>query len=282
MNKVMQKSRFPFAVRLIGFSEHEADLFVAYFELEQDQNGKGLAYFCLSEDSLQDPDLFIVNGDEMKALATLADLSPGNVRPALVISIPALPLSYPCLERPIVWPVLFQELDNLIERRADAISRLPASELVVIPERRRRERVDIDLTDPLVYKGMRGNPPRGGVLLIDKNSSFCDQLGAILSRFHIKVNWVDSEASALEYCMREPVGVVLINTSTPHLDPYRLCESVKRRAIASKTAVIFLVGKPFEYNASKGRAAGSDGLLNKPVSGTHLITALKKFLPFSR
>jgi CheY-like chemotaxis protein len=275
----MQKQGFPFAVRLMGISDHEADLFQAYFELEQED---GLAYFCLSEDSLQDPDLYIANADDLKTLSVLSALGPSDARPALLVGTPAVTLPYPCVPRPIRWEQLFLELEKLICRRADTLSRLEASDLVAVPDRRRRERLDIDLTDPSEYIRMRRAPARGGVLVIDKSGDFTKRLDELLVRYNINADWVDSEEAAIDWCSRSPVSVVMINTSTPDVDPYRLCAVVKKMHAITKTAVIFLVGKPFVYNPAQARLAGADGILDKPLACNHVLLALKKFLPLSR
>jgi CheY-like chemotaxis protein len=275
----MEKKKFPFAVRLMGFSAHEVDLFLAYFELEQDQ---GLAYFGLSEDSLQDPDLYIANADDLRTMVQLTALRPSDARPALLVGTPPVALPYACVQRPVRWEHLFDELSKLIEKRADTLSRLPASDLVAVPDRRRRERVDIDLTDPADYMAMRRPPPRGGVLLIDKNGDFTRRMNDLLARYNIVADWVDSEEGCIDLCGNMPISAVMINTSTPQVDPYRLCANIKKMHTNTNTAVIFLVGSPFVYDVARARSVGSDGLLDKPLTCNIVLMALKKFLTLSR
>lgn len=276
----MQVTHFPFAVRLLGFSEPEMELFRDYFELEQEH---GHAYFCLSEDSLQEPDIFIANADDLKALAQLSAYGPSDARPALLLGKPLAKLPYVCLPRPISWELVFTSLARLIEKRADVLSRLSvASELFGIPDRRRRERLDIDLSDPADYIKMRRAPARGGVLIVDKNGEFANRLGELMARYGISVDWVDNEDAVIDVCGHRPVAVVMINTSTHDIDPYRLCLGVKQMNAMSQTAVIFLVGKPFVYDRTRAQEVGSDGLLDKPLASQHVILALKKFLPISR
>lgn len=275
----MTTNHFPFAVRLLGFTDNEVELFQDYFEVEADS---GYAYFSLSPDSLQEPDLFIVNADDVKALTQLSSQGPSDVRPALLVGNPIASMPHACVPRPIQWERLFDALAVLIEKRADVLSRLPASDLIAIPDRRRRERLDIDLTDPADYIKMRRAPIEGGVLVIDKNGDFADRLNDLLTRYHVAVDWVDTEEAAIDVCGHLPVAVVMINTSTPDIDPYRLCIAIKQMHAIRNTAVIFLVGKPFVYDSTMARAAGSDGLLDKPLNVNQVLVALKKFLPISR
>ena len=273
----MSNHNFPFAVRLIGFSKKEADLFDATFSVEQ---GKGYGYACLAQDNLKDPDLFIVNAEELKALVVVSDLRPSDVRPAILIGTPSIPLPYSRVERPILWHKLFEVLDQLVEKRADALSRLNASEMVSVSERRRRDRLDLDLTDPSEYSRMRAHLPDDvGVLIIDKSPAIHSYLAERLMRYNMPVAWVNDEARAADLCRQRSMAVVMINTSTPGIDPYRLCKAIKQAGRIEKTTVIFLVGKPFVYDSELAREAGADGFLEKPLTSSQLLAALKKFLP---
>lgn len=276
----MSSLRFPFAVRLIGFSPQEVEIFDATFALEQE---KRYGYFRLSDENLQDPDLYIANADELKALVALADLRPSDVRPVLLVGSPDISLPYASVQRPIRWNQLFEALDSLIEKRADALSRLEASDVVAVPERRRRERLDIDLTDPSEYQRMRAPVARdGGILIIDKTPAFRDHVAELLNRQRIAVSWAGSDQAAIESFEQQSTTVVIINTSTPAVDPYRLCQALKRRNEGGKTIVIFLVAKPSDYEVELARHVCADGFLTKPVATHHLMAVLKKFLPLAR
>jgi CheY-like chemotaxis protein len=276
----MSNAQIPFAVRLIGFPAGEVELFEASFAVE---HGKGFRYLRLADDNLQDPDLYIANAGELKALVRLADLRPSDVRPALLVGKPQVELPYPYVERPIRWDNLFEALDRLIEKRADALSRLEASDIISVPERRRRDRVDLDLTDPSEYERMRARiPNQGTVLVVDKNPAFRDFLSELLARHNLPVTWTSDEAIAVELCRERPTAVVMINTSTPGVDPYRLCRAIKEKESETKTTVILLVSKSFVYDAQQARHVGVEGFLNKPVSSHHLLSVLKKFVQSSR
>ncbi len=72
---------------------------------------------------------------------------------------------------------------------------------------------------------------------------------------------------------------MLINTSLTSIEPYGLCAEIKSVSRDEVVTVIFLVGKPFEYEVQRAHAAGVDGFLNKPIAAHHLQSVLKKFLP---
>ncbi|HEY5798621.1 MAG TPA: response regulator, partial [Burkholderiaceae bacterium] len=98
------------------------------------------------------------------------------------------------------------------------------------------------------------------------------------AKYKIVVHWVASADAAVNLCNQTPMSAVLINTSTPGVDPYRLCQAIKNSNAETKTAVVFLNGANFQHDSALARQAGFDGLLDKPVSGPILMAALRKFL----
>jgi CheY-like chemotaxis protein len=269
----MSANSFPFAVRVIGFKPQEIEIFDASFALG---HGKGSGYFRLEEDNLQDPDLYIADAEDLRALVTLSDLRPSDVRPVLLVGAPVIPLPYARVERPIRWQRLFEALDELIEKRADTLARLEASDVVSVPERRRRGRVDIDLSDPTDYQRMRTELPQGGaVLVVDRTAAFRDHVADLLARHQVEVLWARGEVA------RQRVAVALINTSLEEVDPYRLCQAIKTARPQDRTAVVLLVNRG-SYEVERARQAGADGFLTKPVAGHHLVSALKKFMRMPR
>lgn len=277
---MMPAQSFPFTVRLLGFGLQEAVAFDTAFAARQ---GRGCGYVRLEDDNLQDPDLHIAAASNLGALAALAHWRPSELRPALLVGQPAVQLDYPRVEEPLSWNALFDGLDRLIERRADALSRLEASDVVTVAERRRRPRPDIDLTDPSEYERLRSTiPADGAVLVIDRNSASRDYLSELLARQRTPVLWAGDEVTAVELCRSIPMAVVLINTSTPGIDPYRLCWGIKEKDSPVRTTVILLLGKPEEYDRQQARYVGVEGFLNKPIANHHLVAVLKKYLPDTR
>ena len=129
-----------------------------------------------------------------------------------------------------------------------------------------------------MYQGRRREPPKGAVLIIDKGGAFRDHVAKLLGARRLSVEWTDSASTAVRLCDETPVSLVLVNTSTPGIDPYQLCASIKALADAARIAVVFLVGANFSYDSARARKAGVRGMLDKPIADRHLVAALKKLL----
>lgn len=271
----MQEKKYPFSVRPLGFPGPQL---IQLAELLGQAPPSGPAYFCLPDDSLQEPDLYIANGDDLKALATLSALNPGELQPALILGSPAVQFPFPQLAKPAAPGPLFAALEHLIEQRAEALALITARGLPFVPERRRRERLDVDLTDPSEYVARRRTPARGAVLIIDKGGAFRDHVAKLLGARKLAIEWTDSAVTAARLCEETPVAVVLVNTSTPGIDPYALCSQIKAHDNGLRVAVVLMVSPAFPYDAARARASGVRGLLDKPIADRHLVGALKKLL----
>jgi CheY-like chemotaxis protein len=266
--------KYPFAIRLTGFGPEERPR-IANALAKAPVDGPG--YFCLLEDSLQDPDLTITNGDDLKSLAWLMATPPTALEPAIVVGDAILDFPYPRLKRPLDLPRLFDMLDELLQRRNEAQASLTARGLPFITERRRRPRLDLDITDPAEYAKRRKPPPKGAVLIVDKGGALRDHL-ANLAGTRVAIEWTDSAASAVKVCDETPVALVMINTSTPGIDPYGLTSAIKALKNGPRIAVVLLVGPNFHYLTARAKAAGVRGMLDKPVADRHLVATLKKLL----
>lgn len=271
----MHAKSFPFGVRLIGFSPAETAQITA--ALAQAPAG-GQAYSCLLEASLQEPDFFIGNGDDLKAIAALVSLSPGPVQPALVIGKAPADVAFPQLPRPIDPQHLCALMARLVDERADAVARLSARGMPVVPERRRTLRLDLDVTDPLEHAARRRGPVDGAILILDQRGALRDHIARLPGIGTRAVEWTDSPVAVYRLCEETPVALVLINTSMAGIDPYEVCARIKAAPEAARIAVVLLVGPTSPYDPARGSAAGVRGMLDKPVADRHLLGALKRLL----
>lgn len=279
----MKNHNASFAIRFVGFSAREINIFDATFSVEQNRQKQ---YYRLPVDSLQEPDLYLVNADDLKALATLADMEPNNLRPALLVGAPHVELPYATVERPIRWLKLFEALDSVIERRLTMLSkRNPADAALVnnAPERRRRERLDLDLTDPLEYERMRSKSPQSDrILVIDDQSTFRDDLAIAMAHHVVPVEWAGNPEAAAEVYSAQSISVVLINPQLGWFDPYDLCNTIKHHHGSTRIAVIFLIDNGFAYDHVRARQVGCDGFLSRHLDEPQILLALGKFLSLRR
>jgi CheY-like chemotaxis protein len=271
----MRVKKYQLSVRLLGFQPDE-EAQVAAMLGEAPDNGP--AFVCLVPDSLQDPDLYVVNGEDLRALAALVDIEPEAGELALIVG--PVDMAFPCAQiaRPLQPALMCSMLTELAEHHVAALQRIRERGMALRPERRRRQRLDFDVTDPELYHSRRRPRPSGAVLIIDKGGALRDHVARLLMTYKLSIEWTDSAPAALHLCEETPVSVVLINTSTPDIDPYVICAAIKSLPNGSRIAVVFLINQAFGYDSVRARAAGVRGILDKPVTDRHMVSVLKKLL----
>lgn len=295
----MHAPRYPFTIRLVGFAPAEC----AQLEnLLAQAPLPGPSYFCLHDDSLQEPDLYIADGANPAALARLACRPPGAPQPILLIGGDGAG-NYPSLPRPVDPARLYDALAELLDTRVQALAALAARGKRCLPERRRRPRLEPDTEAPAYYARLRQGPPDGAVLIIDKGGAFRDHVARVVNNTYSNVfgstigsmpdtapgrasrscpgrpvEWTDSSRAAVRLCDETPVSLVMINTCAPGIEPYSLSSAIKSQEGAGRTAVLFLVGQSFKYDSLRARDAGVRGLLDKPVADRHLLATFQKLL----
>src|SRR4051794_36378012 len=201
----MHAPKAPSSVRLIGFSPVESaqvETVLAQAPLT------GPSYFCLHDDSLQEPDLYIANGDDPAALARLVCMNPGPLQPAAVVGGVPGQFAFPRLARPLDPCRLYEVLAQLAAQRGQALALLSSRGLPLMPERRRHPRLDAELADNAEYVPRRQAPPCGAVLIIDHGGAFRDHVARVLGGRKRPIEWTDSAPTAVRLCDETPVSLV--------------------------------------------------------------------------
>lgn len=274
----MHLSSYPFTVRLIGFTAGEtAQLEALLAQAPSMETYAGPSYSCLHDDSLQEPDLYIANGDSPTALTRLGCLPPGSLQPALVIGNPASG-PWRTLARPVDPLQLVEALAELLDTRVQVLVQQSTRTRRVLAERRRRPRLAPDCETPAFYTRQRRGPVDGAVLIVDQECKLRNQVARVLGPRRVPVEWTDSLCAAVRLCDETPVSLVLINTAATGIEPYDLCSSIKSQHGAQRTPVVFLVEQSFHYDSVRARRAGARGLLTKPVAGRHWMLTFQKLL----
>ncbi|MDB5796247.1 MAG: response regulator [Paucimonas sp.] len=258
---------------MIGYGAEDRAELSRHFAFHHKEGGR--AFHALHDDNLVDPDLYLVNTDAPEAMSALERLRPAPLRPALLVGMSPTDLPYPFLLAPLDTGTLLKNLEQLVDERAEALSRLDASQVVTVPERRRR--VPSEPAEGQ-YSPLRQRPKEGGVLVVDKEAAFSHTVTRLLGNRRVQVHRANDARTASILCKQLNVSLVFINTATQGLDPYRLCEAIKQESEHPVT-VIFLVGRYFSYHSAWAKAAGCEGFVNKPLTEKQVASLLEKFLP---
>jgi CheY-like chemotaxis protein len=275
----------PLAVRLIGYQEADRDWLQGMLDAPSRADSR---YRILAEDNLRDPDFLLVNAAHPQAIAMLERLQPSAVRPALLLGAAGSDSGHASLSWPASSVGLHAAIAQLLARRAEVLSGLPAHARVPVPERRRHLDGSAIRMSPGEWKRHRRDRTPGDIVVLDDGRDLAAMLGRLVRPRHLKVQRVNNEAAAAIACAAAPVRLLLVSLPAADVDPYRLCAGVKAQSAGAPSAgapsaaapsVVFLVADQQDYRVDPARRAGCDGFLDRPLEPTQLISLVEKFLP---
>jgi putative two-component system response regulator len=109
------------------------------------------------------------------------------------------------------------------------------------------------------------------VLVVDDDPGVSGLLDRLLTREGYAVNVAADAASALAAVASHSPDVILLDVLFPGSDGFTLCELLKRDAATRLTPVILVTGLTDRDSRIKGRLAGADDFLTKPVDAEELF-----------
>lgn len=154
------------------------------------------------------------------------------------------------LRRPVQWPVLPMVLARALERGAGPGTAFSP-----------------------VARGPAASPSRTAarVLVVDDSLAVRVHLRSLLEPRGYQVTEADSVAAAMARIEDARFDCVLMDVLMPHEDGYEGCHRIKARLRgADATPVVMLSSKGTAFDRLRGKMAGCDAYLTKPVDPHHL------------
>lgn len=166
--------------------------------------------------------------------------------------------SHVALNRPVPWMSLPMMLLRAIETHATAHEhQAPAS----------------GAAHPVTVAPAKQH--RGTVLVVDDSLAVRTFLRAILEQTSFRVIEADSVAVAMRQLSDESVEYVLMDVQMPDVDGYEGCRLIKASLRSGRALpVVMLTAKSSPFDKIRGRMAGCDAYLVKPVNSVELCATL--------
>ncbi|MGE3537013.1 MAG: response regulator [Candidatus Tectimicrobiota bacterium] len=116
-------------------------------------------------------------------------------------------------------------------------------------------------------------------LVVDDSPTTRKQLEIELERLGIAAECVETAEQALDLLgPSKGYDVIFLDVMLPGIDGYKLCKTIKRNKIHKHTPVIMLTGKGSPFDRVRGKFAGCNTYLTKPVSREKFQHAVHKYL----
>ncbi|KOR31308.1 hypothetical protein TI04_01555 [Achromatium sp. WMS2] len=102
-------------------------------------------------------------------------------------------------------------------------------------------------------------------LVVDDSLPIRVQLQKELGFFVSKVDLAETGEKALELIAENDYDIIFLDVVLPGVDGYQLCKTIKRDKRTKDVPVVMLTGKATTFDKVRGKLAGCDTYLTKPV-----------------
>jgi two-component system cell cycle response regulator len=157
------------------------------------------------------------------------------------------------IKRPVQWSTLPALLNRALEQDTGAASESAPVRAIVPP-------------------GVQAS-----VLVVDDSLAVRSMLRSLLESHGLKVTDVDNAEAALQAVTSMEFSCILLDVMMPGMDGYEACRKIKGRATGNP-AVIMLTSKSSAFDKIRGKMAGSDAYLTKPVEPDELTEVIRSFI----
>ncbi|MBC7514575.1 MAG: response regulator, partial [Herminiimonas sp.] len=140
-------------------------------------------------------------------------------------------------------------------------------------EQNPRNSIDADATIPA------SAPSRRAVLVVDDSLAVRAYLRSLLEPRGFIVSDADSAEAGIEAAGANPYACILMDVLMPGIDGYEACRRIKARARSGTgAAIVMLTSKSSPFDRIRGKMAGCDAYLTKPVDAHTLYDVLSRYI----
>jgi two-component system cell cycle response regulator len=215
-------------------------------------------------------DLVIVDSDDSAAMAGWQEIK-ARIPIAPVIMIARTPLSNSSayhMGRPLLATRLLGLLDQAASEHAAFAARQGQGGELTTPDGRA---VDLREASKTTRRGCRA-------LVVDDSLPVRTQMERALTPLVEKIDLAESGEEALAYLSAKPYDIVFLDVVLPGVDGYQICKRIKQDKGTREMPVIMLTGKSSPFDRVKGKLAGCDSYLTKPVDVASFEKVVRKYL----
>ena len=134
-------------------------------------------------------------------------------------------------------------------------------------------------TDGILNSTTRsGNSKEYAALVVDDSLPVRIQMDQALKPFASRVDFAETGEDAFELINQNDYDIIFLDIVLPGMDGYEICKTIKDGK-AKHTPVIMLTGNSSPADKIKGKLAGCDTYLIKPVSQLVFQEVINQYLP---
>ena len=117
------------------------------------------------------------------------------------------------------------------------------------------------------------------VLVVDDSLAVRAQLRALLEPHGLSVTEVDSAENAIQAAAARSYACILMDVLMPGIDGYEACRHIKSNMHSGKKSnVVMLTSRSSPFDRIKGKMAGCDAYLTKPIDPNYLHEVISRYI----
>lgn len=116
------------------------------------------------------------------------------------------------------------------------------------------------------------------VLIVDDSPTIRAFARIFLKTLQVDVSEAEDGAQALEAVRANRPDLCVVDVDMPNMDGLTFTREVRKDPRLSSLRVVLLTGDRTQEAKDKGRAAGADDLVEKPINGPNFLAVVKKYL----
>ena len=116
------------------------------------------------------------------------------------------------------------------------------------------------------------------VLVVDDSLPVRIQMKTALQKLARHVDFAETGEEALKFINSKRYDIIFLDVILPGIDGYAVCRTIKRQPENQKVPVIMLTGNSSPADRIKGKLAGCDTYLIKPVRQAIFEEVVREFL----
>ncbi len=117
------------------------------------------------------------------------------------------------------------------------------------------------------------------VLVVDDHLAIRRFMESKLSQFNINVDYAASGEQAVGLTGVKRYACVFLDVVMPGMDGYKVCKLIKSTLASAPTHVVMLTSRDGAFDKIRGKMAGCDAYLTKPIDEEKLIKTISRLLP---
>lgn len=117
------------------------------------------------------------------------------------------------------------------------------------------------------------------VLCVDDNEATCQQMGKVIESAGYRYRSIQDSVQALHVAIEEKPDLIFVDLVMPVISGYELCGQIRRVSTFKDTPLVILTGNDSMLDRMRGKMAGANEYLTKPVAADKVLGTLSRLLP---